>query len=166
MSIPDETLDQRAEAHLKRNEHTHGFAYPKCPQCLDERMHKVCDALLRDLLAALVALRAERDDAITEHGMESGFWGRVAARATQARKAKEAECARLTAALEQAQGLIASHEAELEDLQAAYQHALRGRPVPCPKCGGLPAGECSSAADFCDGNCEAPSRAGASQEKS
>lgn len=72
--------------------------------CDAVRLKREYTACVRaDQLTALSAENArlitERDHAFAEHGVESGFWGRAAARATQRSKRLEEENARLREAL-------------------------------------------------------------------
>ena len=61
-------------------------------------VEKVADRL-RFQAEQIARLEGERDAAITEHGKESGFWGRMAAKAVQDRKKVEQRLARLEGAL-------------------------------------------------------------------
>lgn len=79
------------------------------------------------LLATVDRLRSELDEALEHHGMESGFWGRAAARATKKRREAEAAYARLRTALEAAHGQIINLPVRGSVLTAdvSYQNAYR-----------------------------------------
>lgn len=72
------------------------YGYGSCTQCgWSEPEH-----LIDELAARCRELEEERDNALLKHGVNAGFWGRMAARATLKRNVAEAKCRELQAQLD------------------------------------------------------------------